>query len=131
MSLNRWLSVILMLGLILVLIPLGAQAEPYQPFDHSYSHHHRGHAYGWDGPRHRDFDRHRDYYRDSFRGPHHSYSYVQQGYLAPPPVAYVAPPVAYVAPTAPIIGYQACPQTQPYYSQPAAPGLHGQFNFGF
>ncbi len=34
MNLNRWLSVIVMLGLILVLSPLGAQADPYPPFKH-------------------------------------------------------------------------------------------------
>ena len=60
MSLNRWLSVILMLGLILALSPLGAQADPYQPYDHQYYHHPHGNAYGWD-PRHRDFDRHREF----------------------------------------------------------------------
>ena len=117
MSLNRWLSVILMLGLILVLSPLGAQADPYQPYDHQYYHHPHGNAYGWDGPRHRDFDRHRE-----FCGPRQPRTYVQQVY---------APPVAYMAPVAPIIGYQACPQPQPFYSQPAPPGLHGSVNFGF
>jgi hypothetical protein len=124
MSLNRWISVILMLGLILVLSPLGAQAEPYQSYERPYYHHPHGNAYGWDGPRHRDFDRHREYFRDSCRGPHHPRPYVNQVYAAPPPVAYVAP-------VAPIIGYQACPQPQPFYSQPAAPGVHGQLNFGF
>jgi hypothetical protein len=118
MSLNRWLSVILMLGLILALSPLGAQAEPYRPYDRPYYHHPHGNAYGWDGPRHRDFDRHRE-----FCGPRHFRTYEQQ--------VYAAPPVAYMAPVAPIMGYQACPQPQPYYSQPAAQGLHGQFNFGF
>ena len=72
MSLNRWLSVILMLGLILALSPLGAQADPYRPFDHQYYHHPHGNAYGWDGPRHRDFDRHRDCYR----GPYNHRPYV-------------------------------------------------------
>ncbi len=115
MSLNRWLSVILMLGLILALSPLGAQADPYQPFEpRPYYHHPHGHAYGWDGPRHRGYE------RECYR-PHH-----------PRPQVYaVQPPVAYVTPVAPIIGYQACPQPQPYYSQPAPQGLHGQFNFGF
>ncbi|MFI5331346.1 MAG: hypothetical protein ACHQ2F_10000 [Desulfobaccales bacterium] len=122
MSLNRWLSVILMLGLILALSPLGAQADPYQPFDpHPYYHHPHGNAYGWDAGRHHDFDRHREYSRGSW-GPHHPRPYVQQ--------VYAAPPVAYVAPVAPVFGIQACPQ-QPYYSQPAPPGLHGQVNFGF
>ena len=122
MSLNRWLSVILMLGLILALSPLGAQADPYQPFEpQPYYHHPHGNAYGWDGPRH---DRHRDYYRGSCEGPRHPRPYVQRVYA-------VQPPVAYVTPVAPIIGIQPCPQPQPYYSQPAAQGLHGQFNFGF
>ncbi len=117
MSLNRWLSVILMLGLILALSPLGAQADPYRPFDNQYYHHPHGNAYGWDGPRHRDFDRHRDCYR----GPYNHRTYVNQ--------VYAAPPVAYMAPVAPIMGFQACPQPQqPYYSQP---GLHGSVNFGF
>ena len=75
MSLNRWLSVILMLGLILALSPLGAQADPYQPYDRPYYHHPHGNAYGWDGPRHRDFDRHRE-----FCGPRHPRTYVQQVY---------------------------------------------------
>lgn len=121
MSLNRWLSVILLLGLILVLSPLGAQADPYQPFEpRPYYHHPHGNAYGWDGPRH---ERHREYYRGSCTGPYHPRTYVQQ--------VYTAPPVAYVAPVAPIIGVQPYVQPQPYYSQPAAPGFHGQVNFGF
>ena len=33
MNLNRWLSVIVMLGLILILSPLGAQADPYPPLN--------------------------------------------------------------------------------------------------
>ncbi len=110
MSLNRWLSVILMLGLILALSPLGAQAEPYE----SYYHHPHGHAYGWDGPRHRGYE------RECYR-PHH-----------PRPQVYaVQPPVAYVTPVAPIIGYQACPQPQPYYSQPATPGLSSTLQYNF
>lgn len=119
MSLNRWLSVILLMGLILALSSLGAQAEPYPPFEpHPNYHHPHGNAYGWDGPRHHDFDRHQRYFRHSYMGPR---PYVHQ--------VYAAPPVAYVAPIAPIIGIQPCPQPQPYFSQPAAPGFHGQINF--
>lgn len=123
MSLNRWLSVILMLGLILVLSPLGAQAEPYPPFEpHPQYHHPHGNAYGWDGPRRHAFDRHREYSRRSCRGPYNPRPYVHQVYAVPPPIAYVAP-------VAPIIGIQPYAQPQPFYSQPAAPGFHGQITF--
>ena len=111
MNLNRWLSVILMMGLILALNSLSAQADPYRPY-----HHPHGNAYGWDGPRPHGFNRHYKH----FRGSHHSQQYAH----------HAGPPVAYVAPVAPIIGipYQ---QPQPFFSQPATPGLSGQLQFNF
>jgi hypothetical protein len=120
MNLRRWLSVILMMGLILALNSLSAQADPYGPY-----HHPRGHAYGWDGPRHHDFGRHYGHYRRTCRGPHNTH-YVERVYTGPPAVAYVAP-------VAPVMGIPY-PQPQPYYSQPyqsGPPGLHGQFNYNF
>jgi hypothetical protein len=114
MNLKRWLSVFLMMGLILALNPLGAQARPKY-------HHPRGNAYGWDGPRHHNFERHQKHFRRSCKGPHHHREY---GHYAGPPQ------VAYVTPVAPIIAmpYQ---QPQPYYSQPANPGLSGNLNWNF
>jgi hypothetical protein len=110
MNLKRWMAVILMIGLFLVLIPLGAQAEPY--FDHPH-----GRAYGWDGPRHHGWDRHYRHFRESCGRPR----YVRE--------VYAAPPVAYVAP-APVIGipYQ---QQQPYYAPQVPNGLHGSVTFGY
>ena len=43
MNLSRWLSVVLMMGLILALNSLTAQADRYRPYYHSH-----GNAYGWD-----------------------------------------------------------------------------------
>ncbi len=122
MNLNRWLSVILMLGLILILSPLGAQADPYPP-SRSHQNYHRphGNAYGWHGGRSHGFDHHPAQFRRSWGGPHQPRTYVQQ--------VYTAPPVAYVAPVAPIIGIPSMPQPQPIYSQPGPPGFHGQINF--
>ncbi len=115
MNLKRWLSVILTMGLLLVLSPLGAQADP--PFDRYYQHP-RGNAYGWHGPRPHEFERHRNYYR---RGCGPQPRYVRDVYVAQPPVALVAP----VAP-------MMVPQAQPYYSQPSVPnGLHGSLTFGY
>jgi hypothetical protein len=123
MNLNRWLSVILMLGLILVLSPLGAQADPYPPFKpHPNYHHPRGNAYGWHGQKPHGFDRHQKYFRRSCMGPHNPRPYGHQVYAGPPPVAYVAP-------VAPIIGIQPIPQPQPVFSQPPPPGFHGQITF--
>ena len=116
MNLSRWFSVILMMGLILALSSLSAQADPYRPYDHPH-----GRAYGWDGPRPHGFDRHYRDFRHSYRGPHNPH-YVHRVYGGPPPVAYVAP-------VAPIIGIQPYPQPQPFFSAPAAPGLHGQITF--
>ena len=120
MNLRRWLSVILMMGLILALSSLGAQADPYGPY-----HHHRGPAYGWDGPGPRHYDRHYRHFRRACGGPHNRCS-VERVYGGPPAVAYVAP-------VAPVMGIPY-PQPQPYYSQPqqyGPPGLHGQINYGF
>ena len=123
MNLKRWSIVILMMGLFLVLSPLGAQAEPYPPFEpHPNYHHPHGNAYGWHGRRPHAFDRHRKYFRRSYRGPHNPRPYVHQVYAGPPPVAYVGP-------VTPIIGIQPYPQPQPFFSPPAPPGLHGQITF--
>ncbi len=116
MRLRRWLSVILIMGLILALSSLSAIADPYRPY-----HHPHGNAYGWDGPRHHDFDRCDRHAWRSNRGPHHPH-YVDR--------VYGAPQVAYVAPVAPVIGIPYA-QPQPYFSQPAVPGFHGQFSYGF
>lgn len=113
MNLKRWLSVILAMGLILALNPLGAQAGP--------RHHRYGDVYGWDGPRHRGFDRHYKHFRGCGRGPHNPH-YIERGYGGPP--------VAYVAPVAPIIGIPYA-QPQPYYSQPATPGFSGNLQYNF
>jgi len=110
MKLSRWLSVILMMGLILALTPLSVQAGPY--------HHPHGNAYGWDGPKHHGFDRH---YKHYWRSKHHPRYYAHHG--GPPAVAYVAP-------VAPVIGIPYA-QPQPYYSQPANPGLSGNLNWNF
>jgi hypothetical protein len=120
MNLNRWLSVIVMLCLILVLSPLGAQADPYSPYHQEY-HRPHGNAYGWHGGRAHGYDRQKQF-RRSCGGPHHSQAYVRRVYTGPPQVAYVTP-------VAPIIGIQPMQQPQPMYSQPAPPGFHGQFTF--
>ena len=112
MSLNRWLSVFLMLGLILAFSPLGAQAEPY--FEHRPRYHHsRGKAHGWHKRNHA--------YRH-WRKSHHPRRYVR--YMGPPAVTYVQP-------VAPLVRIQPCPVPQPLYSQPAPPSFSAQFNFGF
>ena len=121
MNLNRWLSVIVMLGLILVLSALGAQADPYPPYHQDY-HRPHGNAYGWHGGRAHGYDRCQKQFRRSCAGPHQPQAYVRQVYTGPPQVAYLQP-------VAPIIGIQQIPQPQPIYSQPAPPGFHGQFNF--
>ena len=121
MNLNRWLSVILMMGLFLALNPLGAQAEPYPPFGpHPKYHHPRGNAYGWHGQRHHAFDRHQKHFRRSGIGPQHPRHYAN----------YAGPPVAYAAPVAPIIGIPYS-QPQPFASRPAIPGLSGNLNWNF
>jgi hypothetical protein len=57
MNLKRWLSVILMLGLVLALSPPKAQAWPNQPISRQAHprafapHQPRGHAFGWQGQR--------------------------------------------------------------------------------
>lgn len=114
MKLSRWLTVILMVGLILALNSLSAQADPYRPY-----HHPHGDDYGWDGPRHHGFDRYDRHAWRSYRGPYHPH-YVDRVYGGTPVVAYVPPVVG--------IPYA---QPQPYVSQPAAPGFHGQFSYGF
>ena len=119
MNLKGWLSIILMMGLILALSALGAQADPY-------GHHRpRGHAYGWDGPGPHDYGCHGRHFRHSRRGPH-NHHYAERGYGGPPAVAYVAP-------VTPVMAMPYAP-SQPYFSQSsqqAPPGLHGQFNYGF
>jgi hypothetical protein len=118
MNLKRWLSVILMMGLILAYNPFGAQADPYRPY-----HHPPGNAYGWDGPRPHGFDNHyKKHFRRSYRGPHNPH-YVGRVYGG-------SPQVAYLAPVAPVIGIPYA-QPQPYNSQPAPRGLSGNINFGF
>ena len=115
MNLKRWLSVILMMGLILAFSPLGAQADPYRPYYHPH-----GNAYGWDKPH--GFDHHQNYFRRSCKGPYNPH-YVKRVYGGPPPVAYLAP-------AAPVIAIPYA-QPQPYISQPAPRGLSGNLNFGF
>jgi hypothetical protein len=120
MNLNRWLSVMVMLGLILILSPLGAQADPYPRFDsHQKYHRPHGKAYGWHGARPHGDQRQ---FRRFCGGPPHPRSQVRQVYAGPPPVAYVTP-------VAPMIGIQQIPQPQPIYSQPSLPGFHGQITF--
>ena len=116
MNLSRWLSVILMMGLILALSSLSAQADPYRPYRHPH-----GKAYGWYGKRHHDFGRHHKHFRRSCNGPRNPH-YADQFYGGPPPVAYVA--------SVPVIGI---PYSQPQlnYSQPAIPGLSGSLNWNF
>jgi hypothetical protein len=123
MNLNRWLSIMVMLGLVLILSPLGAQADPYPRYD-SHQNYHRphGNAYGWHGGRPHGYDRYQKQFRRSCGGPHYPRSQVQQVYVGPPPVAYVRP-------VAPIMAIPQIPQPQPIYSQPASPGFHGQINF--
>jgi hypothetical protein len=117
MNLSKWLSVILMMGLILALKSLSAQADSYRPCHHPY-----GNAYGWDGPKHHGFDRHYKKYWRSCKGPknHH---HVTRVYGGPPPVAYVSP-------VAPVIGIPYA-QPQPQFSQPAPRGLSGQLQYNF
>jgi hypothetical protein len=123
MNLKRWSIVILIIGLLLALSPLGAQAEPYPPFKpHPNYHHPHGNAYGWHGPRPHAFDRHQKYFRRSRMGPRNPRPYVHQVYTGPPSVAYVRP-------VTPIIGFQTYPQPQPVFSPLAPPGLHGQITF--
>lgn len=122
MKISRWLSVVLMMGLILALSPLDVQAEQCPPFGpHPKYHHPRGNAHGWHGQRHDALNRHQKYFRHSGRGPHH-----------PPHCAHHAgpPSVAYVTPVAPIIGIPYS-QPQPFSSQPAIPGLSGNLNWKF
>ncbi len=123
MNLRRWLSVILMMGVILAVNSLSAQADPYGPYGPYHRPH--GHAYGWDGPRHHDFDRHYRHGWRSSRGPHQPRC-VERVYGGPPSVAYVAP-------VAPVMGIPfAAPQ--PYFSQPyqsGPQGFHGQLNYNF
>ena len=123
MNLKRWSAVILMMGVFLALSPLGAQPEPYPPFEpHPNYHHPHGNAYGWHGPRPHAFDRNQKYFRGSCMGPHNPRPYMHQVYAGPPPVTYVRP-------VTPIIGIQPFPQPQPVFSPPAPPGLHGQITF--
>ncbi len=117
MNLTRWLSVILMLGLILALNSLTVQAEPYQPY-----HHPHGNAYGWDGSRHHDCDRGDWHSRRFSRGPEYP-RYADRVYGGPPRVAYVTP-------VAPVMGIPFM-QTQPYFSQPAPRGLSGSLQYNF
>jgi hypothetical protein len=117
MKLNRWLSLIMMLGLVLAFNPLGAQADPYPPYGHYPKYHHpRGNAYGWHGNKHQAYKCHQKHFRRSGMGPHSHH----HAYQAGPPVTYVAPVVA--------IPYS---QPQPFPSQPAVPGLSGNINWNF
>ena len=67
MKLNRWLSGIVMLGLIIVLSPLGAQADPYPPHHQDYRRPH-GKAYGWHGGKSHGYDRYQKQFRRSCVG---------------------------------------------------------------
>ena len=130
MNLRRSLSIILMMGLILVFNSLSAQADPDRPYHHPHGRAYGWdgpgpHDYGWDGPRHRDYGRYDRQFRHSYRGPRNPH-YVERVYGGPPAVAYVTP-------VAPVMGIPYAPP-QPYFSQPsqpAPPGLHGQFNYNF
>jgi hypothetical protein len=117
MNLKRWSSLILVMGLILTLTSLSAQADPYRSYHHSH-----GDAYGWDGPRPHGFERRHKHFRRSRKGPHHPH-YVDRVYAGPPRVAYLTP-------VAPVIGIPYA-QPQPYVSQPAPPGLSGQLQYNF
>ena len=66
MNLKRWLTVILMVGLILAFNPLSGQAGPY--------HHPHGKAHGWYGKNHHEFDGRHRHSRHFPGGPHHSQS---------------------------------------------------------
>ncbi len=122
MNLKRWLSVILMMGLVLALSSPAAQAGP--PFEpQPYYHHPHGNAYGWDGPRARGFDHHYKYFRHSYGGPHR-FHHADRGCGGPPQVAYVAP-------VAPVIGVPYAQPQQPYFSQPAPRGLSGTVQYNF
>jgi len=116
MKLSRLLSVILMMGLILALNSLSAQADPYRPY-----HHPHGNAYGWHGSKHHGFDHYPKHFRRSCMGPHHPR---HSGHHGGPP------PVAYVTPVAPVIAIPFS-QPQPMYSQPPTPGLSGNLNWNF
>ena len=121
--LKKWSIFMLIMGLCLVLSPLGAQAQPYPPYGpHPNYHHPRGNAYGRQGPRRHAFDRHHRYMRRSFMGPRHPRHYVKRVYVQSPSVAYVGPVI-------PIVGMQPYAQPQPIYSPPAPPGIHGQITF--
>jgi hypothetical protein len=123
MNLKRWSTIILMMGLFLVLSPLGSQADPYPPCGpHANYHRPHGNAYGWHGQRPHGSDHHQGYYRGSRMGMHHPRPYVQKFYAGPPQVAYVTP-------VAPIVGIQPYQPPQPVFSPPASPGLHGQITF--
>jgi hypothetical protein len=117
MDRKRWSALILMLGLILAFNLPGAQAEPYPGY-----HHPRGHAYGWHKARRHGFERRHRHFRRSWRGPrkHHCMDRVYEG----------PPQVAYLQPVPQVIGIPAV-QPQPYYSQPAAPGVSGHFEYNF
>ena len=114
MKLSRWLSVILMMGLILALNSMAAQAGPKY-------HHPHGNAYGWYGKKHHGFDRHQKHFRRDCNGPYHPRRYAHHG--GPPHVAFVTP-------VTPMIGIPYS-QPQPNYSQPANPGLSGNLNWNF
>src|SRR5665647_3803647 len=77
MKLSRWLSVILMMGLILALNSLSAQADPYRPY-----HYPQGNACGWDGPRPHGFDHHYKNHWRSCKGPKNPH-YVGRVYGGP------------------------------------------------
>lgn len=120
MNLKRWLSVILMMGLILALNPLSAQARRSSHGKHhpKYHSHYHGDGCGWDGPRRHGFDRHHKYYRSSWRGSYHRH-YVR--HVGPPQVVYVTPATPMVE-----IPYS---QPQPFYYQSATPGFFDDWNF--
>lgn len=124
---KRWLSVILMMGFILALNPLGAEARRSSHWKHHpkyhrhYQNHHHCKDYGWDGHRHHDYGRHHKYYRSSWRGPHRYRHYVRH---AGPPSA------VYVTPVAPVVEIPYS-QPQPFYNQPATPDLFGEYYWNY
>jgi hypothetical protein len=103
MNLKRWLSFILMTGLILAINPLSALADPPH-------RRHRWHS-------HKHYKHHHKHFRHPHKGPRELHVY--HVYEAPPAVSYVTP-------VNPFIGI---PNNQPYYSPP--PGLSGQIQYNF
>lgn len=100
MNLRRWLSPMLLTGLILAATPLIALAHPpHEP-------------YGWHGRHYKHYRHHHKHYRGQ---KHHVYHI----YETPPAVTYVTP----------INPYIGMPYNQPYYSPPPGLSGTIQYNF--